>query len=93
MTDQELIELVLRAREGDRMRITFLNGSEHPHTIHWHGIHPAEMDGVPGIGAGVINPGGSTVYELTPSPTAFTCTTATSGPWPSTSPRACTARS
>ena len=26
----------------------FVNGSEHPHTIHFHGIHPAEMDGVPG---------------------------------------------
>ena len=22
----------------------------HPHTIHFHGIHPAEMDGVPGAG-------------------------------------------
>ena len=32
----------LRAREGERLRITFANGSEHPHTIHFHGIHPAE---------------------------------------------------
>ena len=24
----------------------------HPHTIHFHGFHPAEMDGVPGVGAG-----------------------------------------
>ncbi len=54
----------LRAREGERLRITFHNGSEHPHTIHFHGIHPAEMDGVPGIGAGQIEPGGSTVYEF-----------------------------
>ena len=38
----------LRCREGDRLRITFVNGSSHPHTIHFHGIHPAEMDGVPG---------------------------------------------
>ena len=35
-------------REGERLRITFVNGSAHPHTIHFHGIHPAEMDGVPG---------------------------------------------
>jgi FtsP/CotA-like multicopper oxidase with cupredoxin domain len=54
----------LRAREGERLRITFLNGSRHPHTIHFHGIHPAEMDGVPGLGAGEIPPGGRTVYEF-----------------------------
>ena len=30
----------------------------HPHTIHFHGIHPAEMDGVPGLGGGQIDPGG-----------------------------------
>ena len=58
----------LRAREGDRMRVTFLNGSEHPHTIHWHGLHPASMDGVPGIGAGQIPPGGKTVYEFDAAP-------------------------
>ncbi len=58
----------LRAREGDRMRVTFLNGSEHPHTIHWHGIHPAGQDGVPGIGAGRIPPGGKTVYEFDAEP-------------------------
>ena len=42
----------LRAREGERLRITFANGSQHPHTIHFHGIHPAEQDGVPGLGRG-----------------------------------------
>ena len=31
----------LRCREGELLRITFVNGSEHPHTIHFHGIHPA----------------------------------------------------
>jgi FtsP/CotA-like multicopper oxidase with cupredoxin domain len=54
----------LRCREGERLRITFSNASHHPHTIHFHGIHPAEMDGVPGIGAGQIEPGKSTVYEF-----------------------------
>ena len=54
----------LRAREGERLRITFVNGSTHPHTIHFHGIHPAEMDGVPGLGAGQIEPGQRTVYEF-----------------------------
>ena len=58
----------LRCREGDRLRITFANGSAHPHTMHFHGVHPAEMDGVPGLGAGEIPPGGQTVYEFDAQP-------------------------
>jgi FtsP/CotA-like multicopper oxidase with cupredoxin domain len=58
----------LRAREGERLRITFVNASTHPHTIHFHGIHPSAMDGVPGVGAGTIPPGGSTVYEFDAQP-------------------------
>jgi FtsP/CotA-like multicopper oxidase with cupredoxin domain len=54
----------LRAREGERLRITFVNNSRHEHTIHFHGIHPAEMDGVPGLGAGAIPRGSRTVYEF-----------------------------
>jgi len=54
----------LRCREGERLRITFANASEHPHTIHFHGIHPSDMDGVPGQGAGQIGRGGKTVYEF-----------------------------
>ena len=58
----------LRCREGDLLRVRFVNSSEHPHTIHFHGLHPAEMDGVPGIGAGLIPNGGQTVYEFTAEP-------------------------
>jgi manganese oxidase len=58
----------LRCREGELLRITFANGSAHPHTMHFHGIHPAEMDGVPGLGAGEIPPGGRTVYEFEAQP-------------------------
>jgi FtsP/CotA-like multicopper oxidase with cupredoxin domain len=58
----------LRCTVGDRLRVRFVNGSAHPHTMHFHGIHPAEMDGVPGIGPGVIEPGGSTVYEFDAEP-------------------------
>jgi FtsP/CotA-like multicopper oxidase with cupredoxin domain len=58
----------LRCTEGDRLRIRFHNGSEHPHTMHFHGIHPSTMDGVPGAGAGVIQPGGTTVYEFDAEP-------------------------
>ena len=43
----------LRCVEGDRIRIRFVNAGSHPHTIHFHGIHSASMDGVPGIGAGM----------------------------------------
>ena len=35
----------LRATEGDRVRVTFVNQGSHPHTIHFHGWHPPEMDG------------------------------------------------
>ena len=54
----------LRAREGERVRVRFINGSKHPHTIHFHGIHTSSNDGVPGVGAGNIEPGQSTVYEF-----------------------------
>ncbi|HET8984131.1 MAG TPA: multicopper oxidase domain-containing protein, partial [Trueperaceae bacterium] len=54
----------IRVTEGDRVRIRFVNGGSHPHTIHFHGIHSARMDGVSGFGAGEIAPGASTVYEF-----------------------------
>ena len=40
----------LRATEGDLVRIQFANGGRIPHTMHFHGIHSARMDGVPGAG-------------------------------------------
>jgi FtsP/CotA-like multicopper oxidase with cupredoxin domain len=62
----------LRCREGELLRIKFGNGSSHPHTIHFHGIHPAFMDGMPGvgegIGAGLIEPGQSFTYEFDAAP-------------------------
>lgn len=58
----------LRAREGERVRVTLLNASAHPHTIHFHGFHKAEMDGVPGIGRGDIAPGESFTYEFDAAP-------------------------
>ncbi|MFE3442776.1 multicopper oxidase domain-containing protein [Nocardia sp. NPDC059180] len=58
----------LRCREGDLLRVHFHNGSEHPHTLHFHGIHPAEMDGIAGLGAGIIQPGQSTTYEFDATP-------------------------
>jgi FtsP/CotA-like multicopper oxidase with cupredoxin domain len=58
----------LRCTEGDRIRINFTNGSSHPHTIHFHGIHVAEMDGVPGAGPGLIQSGESFTYEFDAEP-------------------------
>jgi FtsP/CotA-like multicopper oxidase with cupredoxin domain len=58
----------LRAREGERLRVRFVNASAHPHTMHFHGIHPAEMDGVPEVGPGMIEPGKSFVYEFDAEP-------------------------
>ncbi|MFQ5409174.1 MAG: multicopper oxidase domain-containing protein [Anaerolineales bacterium] len=54
----------IRATEGDRVHITFTNAGSHPHTIHFHSIHNAAMDGVPNVGAGMIMPGETTVYEF-----------------------------
>jgi FtsP/CotA-like multicopper oxidase with cupredoxin domain len=58
----------LRCREGERLRVTFVNGSAHPHTMHFHGVHTAANDGVPGLGDGTIKPGGRTVYEFDATP-------------------------
>jgi FtsP/CotA-like multicopper oxidase with cupredoxin domain len=62
----------LRCREGERLRIRFGNGSSHPHTIHFHGIHPDFMDGMPGIGEGIggglIKPGEKFDYEFDAEP-------------------------
>lgn len=59
----------LRCTEGDRIRINFINGSNHPHTMHFHGIHSAVMDGVPGTGpGGSVAPNDSFVYEFDAEP-------------------------
>ncbi len=58
----------IRCSEGDHIRITFANGGTHPHTMHFHGIHTSEMDGVPGAGPGVIEPGETFTYEFDAEP-------------------------
>lgn len=54
----------LRATEGDRVRVEFVNADRYPHTIHFHAIHPAEMDGV----FPLIGPGERFVYEFDAEP-------------------------
>jgi FtsP/CotA-like multicopper oxidase with cupredoxin domain len=54
----------LRAREGDLLRVVFRNREAHPHTIHFHGFHPAGMDGV----FELVAPGQEFVYEFDAEP-------------------------
>jgi FtsP/CotA-like multicopper oxidase with cupredoxin domain len=58
----------LRAQEGELLRIKFSNASDHPHTMHFHGIHPARMDGVPQVQPGNIAPGKTFTYEFEAEP-------------------------
>jgi manganese oxidase len=54
----------LRCTEGDRVRVHFSNAGTHPHTIHFHGIHPANMDGV----FEVVQPRQTFTYEFDAEP-------------------------
>jgi FtsP/CotA-like multicopper oxidase with cupredoxin domain len=58
----------LRCKEGELVRINFINEGSHPHSIHFHGIHTAEMDGVEGAGPGLVGPGESATYEFEAQP-------------------------
>lgn len=55
---------VLRATEGERVRVTLVNNGKLPHTIHFHGIHPANMDGV----FELVPPGQSYTYDFIARP-------------------------
>ena len=55
---------IIRATEGDILRVNFTNSGSHPHTIHFHGIHPGDMDGV----FEIVDPGGSFTYEFPARP-------------------------
>ena len=55
---------VIRATEDDLLRVTLVNAGSHPHTIHFHGIHPANMDGV----IEIVEPGGSYTYQFSARP-------------------------
>ena len=83
----------LRCSEGELLRVNFVSAGEHPHTIHFHGIHPSFHDGVPetaGRGA-LVQRGQRFTYEFDARPFGFTTTTATRSRLPPTSRRASTA--
>jgi FtsP/CotA-like multicopper oxidase with cupredoxin domain len=58
----------IRVRQGDRVRIKFLNAGDHEHSIHFHGIHPGNMDGVFDAASGVVQPGAKYTYEFDAEP-------------------------
>jgi FtsP/CotA-like multicopper oxidase with cupredoxin domain len=55
---------VIRATEGDILEVEFTNAGSHPHTIHFHGIHPPGMDGV----FEIVQPGGAFTYRFPARP-------------------------
>lgn len=56
----------IRATEGDRIRVNLTNNGTRPHTIHFHGYHPEEMDG--SMPHQFVDPGGTFVYEFDVAP-------------------------
>jgi FtsP/CotA-like multicopper oxidase with cupredoxin domain len=54
----------LRCTEGELVRVRYENESRMPHTIHFHGIHPAKMDGA----LEIIPPGDGYTYEFIAEP-------------------------
>jgi len=56
---------VLRARQGDRLRVVVENGLGEATTVHWHGVRvPNAMDGVPYITQRPIEPERTFTYEF-----------------------------
>jgi manganese oxidase len=53
----------LRATEGDRIRVVFLNKGGHAHSMHFHGRHPASMDGLRPVRNGT-----AAIYEFDAEP-------------------------
>ncbi len=53
----------IRCTEGDIIRVKFINGTIHPHSIHFHGIHSPAMDGIE-----PVETGGEFVYEFEAKP-------------------------
>ncbi len=54
----------LRCTEGDLLRVHFSNAGSHAHTIHFHGTHPPEMDGL----FPIVAPGEHFTYEFEAKP-------------------------
>ncbi|WP_083682368.1 multicopper oxidase family protein [Paenibacillus sp. FSL A5-0031] len=56
---------VIRAQEGDTIRVVLKNSLPEETSIHWHGLHvPNKMDGVPSFTQHAIRPGETFTYEF-----------------------------
>lgn len=56
---------MIRATQGERIRVVLENQLAEPTTIHWHGVPlPNPMDGLPGLTQEPVAPGGTFVYEF-----------------------------
>jgi FtsP/CotA-like multicopper oxidase with cupredoxin domain len=55
---------VIRATEDDLLKVVFENHGSHQHTIHFHGIHPGNQDGV----FEVVKSGDSFTYQFPARP-------------------------
>lgn len=54
---------IIRATEGDLLRIRFTNRTNHDHNLHFHGRHSPLHDGWE-----PVPPGGESIYEITAGP-------------------------
>jgi len=55
----------IRARQGERVRIKFINKLDEPTTIHWHGLRiDIAMDGVPFLSQPPVMPGETFIYDF-----------------------------
>jgi multicopper oxidase len=62
---------VIRAKEGQTLKIKVTNGLKIPTSIHWHGMHQPgtwQMDGVDGVSHVPIPPGQEFTYEFKATP-------------------------
>ncbi|MCJ8313252.1 MAG: multicopper oxidase domain-containing protein [Pseudomonadales bacterium] len=58
---------VIKARQGQAIRIDVTNLLDEDTTVHWHGLRiPVHMDGVPHTGQVPIKPGETFTYYFTP---------------------------
>jgi FtsP/CotA-like multicopper oxidase with cupredoxin domain len=56
---------LIRARQGDRLKVEVKNDLDEPTTVHWHGLRiPVAMDGVPWLSQPPIAPGETFVYDF-----------------------------
>ncbi|HEY9704047.1 MAG TPA: multicopper oxidase domain-containing protein, partial [Allocoleopsis sp.] len=53
----------IRVKQGDRVRVIFYNQAGHAHSMHFHGLHKSEMDGVKPVRQGTAN-----IYEFDAEP-------------------------